>query len=90
MLKKKIKPPKKTLTDLFQEKSVITGKEIIQRIKDKGIQRPELSTHEFPAAKQMHFGKFLFFPYSWEILALLQPTLKHPPYQILRLWQLLQ
>jgi carboxypeptidase Taq len=32
---------------------------LLQRIKDKGIQRPELSIHEFPAAKQMHFGKFL-------------------------------
>lgn len=41
MLKKKIKPPKKTLTDLFQEKSVITGKEIIQRIKDKEKRQKE-------------------------------------------------
>lgn len=35
MLQKKIKPPKKTLTDLLHDKSIITGREVVQRIKDK-------------------------------------------------------
>jgi hypothetical protein len=35
MFQKKINPPKKTLTDLIQEKSVITGREVVQRIIDK-------------------------------------------------------
>jgi len=35
MLQKKIRPPKRTLTDLLQDKSVMTGREVVQRIKDK-------------------------------------------------------
>ncbi len=34
-LQKKIRPPKKTLTDLINDKSVVTGREVVQRIKDK-------------------------------------------------------
>ena len=41
MLKKKEKLPKKSLTDLLQEKSVITGKEVIQRMKEKEKQQKE-------------------------------------------------
>jgi len=32
---KKTKMPKKTLTELLSDKSVITGREVVQRIKDK-------------------------------------------------------
>ena len=35
MLHKKLKSPKKTLTDLLKDKSVLTGREVVQRIKDK-------------------------------------------------------
>lgn len=38
-LQKKIRPPKKTLFELLSDKSVLTGRELIQRIKDKEIQR---------------------------------------------------
>jgi hypothetical protein len=34
-LQKKIRPPKKTLTELLNDKSVVTGREAVQRIKDK-------------------------------------------------------
>jgi len=34
-LQKKTKLPKKTLTELLSDKSVITGREVVQRIKDK-------------------------------------------------------
>ncbi len=34
-LQKKIRPPKKTLTELLNDKSIITGREVVQRIKDK-------------------------------------------------------
>ncbi len=34
-LQKKIKSPKKTLTELLNDKSVVTGREVVQRIKDK-------------------------------------------------------
>ena len=34
-LQKKIKSPKKTLTELLNEKSIVTGREVVQRIKDK-------------------------------------------------------
>lgn len=34
-LQKKTKMPKKTLTELLSGKSVITGREVVQRIKDK-------------------------------------------------------
>ena len=41
MFHKKIKPPKKTLTELFNDKSVLTGREVVQRIKDKEILRKQ-------------------------------------------------
>jgi 3-methyladenine DNA glycosylase AlkC len=34
MLKKTIKPPKKTLDDLMKDKSVITGKEVVHNLKE--------------------------------------------------------
>ncbi len=34
-IQKKIRPPKKTLTELLNDKTVITGREVVQRIKDK-------------------------------------------------------
>ena len=34
-LLKKVKPPKKTLTELLNDKSIVTGREVVQRIKDK-------------------------------------------------------
>jgi hypothetical protein len=34
-LQKKIRPPKKTLTELLSDKSVLSGREVVQRIKDK-------------------------------------------------------
>ncbi len=34
-LQKKTKMPKKTLTELLSDKSIITGREVVQRIKDK-------------------------------------------------------
>jgi hypothetical protein len=36
---KKIRPPKKTLSELLIDKSVLTGREVVQRIKDKEILR---------------------------------------------------
>ena len=41
MLHKKTKPPKKTLTELLNDKSVLTGREVVQRIKDKEILRKQ-------------------------------------------------
>jgi hypothetical protein len=41
MLHKKTKPPKKTLTELLNDKSVLTGREVAQRIKDKEILRKQ-------------------------------------------------
>jgi len=35
MLHKKINLPKKTLTELLIDKSVLTGREVVQRINDK-------------------------------------------------------
>ncbi len=32
---KKNNPPKRTLNDLLKDKSVMTGREVVQRIKDK-------------------------------------------------------
>ena len=34
-LQKKVGPPKKTLTELFNDKSIVTGREVVKRIKDK-------------------------------------------------------
>jgi hypothetical protein len=41
MLHKKINPSKKTLTELLNDKSVLTGREVVQRIKDKEMQRKQ-------------------------------------------------
>ena len=41
MIQKKIRPPKKTLTDLLKDKSVLTGREVVQRIKDKEVLRKQ-------------------------------------------------
>ena len=41
MFHKKIKPPKKTLSELLNDKSVLTGREVVQRIKDKEILRKQ-------------------------------------------------
>ena len=40
-LQKKIRPPKKTLTELLSDKSVLTGREVVERIKDKEILRKQ-------------------------------------------------
>ena len=40
-LQKKTNPTKRTLNDLLNDKSVLTGREVVQRIKDKEIQRKE-------------------------------------------------
>ena len=40
-LQKKISPPKKTLSQLLNDKSVLTGREVVQRIKDKEILRKQ-------------------------------------------------
>lgn len=40
-LQKNIKTPKKTLTELLNDKSVPTGREVVQRIKDKEILRKQ-------------------------------------------------
>jgi len=34
-LQQNIKPPKRTLTELLNDKSVLTGREVVQRIKDE-------------------------------------------------------
>ena len=34
-LQKQIKSPKKTLTELLNDKSVVTGRDVVQRINDK-------------------------------------------------------
>jgi hypothetical protein len=41
MMQKKIKIPKKSLTELLNDKSVLRGREVVQRIKDKEIQRKQ-------------------------------------------------
>lgn len=40
-LQKKIRPSKKTLTELLNDKSIVTGREVVQRIKDKEILRKQ-------------------------------------------------
>ncbi len=40
-LQKKIRTPKKSLTELLNDKSVVTGREVVQRIKDKEILRKQ-------------------------------------------------
>lgn len=42
-LQKKVKPPKKTLTELLNGKSIVTGREVVQRIKDKERLRKEFN-----------------------------------------------
>ena len=34
-LQNKVRPPKKTLTELLKDKSVVTGRDVVQRINDK-------------------------------------------------------
>ena len=34
-LQKKVRPSKKTLPELLNDKSIVTGREVVQRIKDK-------------------------------------------------------
>ena len=41
MFQKKTNPPKRTLVDLLNDKSVMTGREVVQRIKDKEILRKQ-------------------------------------------------
>ena len=41
MIQKKLRPSKMTLTDLLQDKSVLTSREVVQRIKDKDILRKQ-------------------------------------------------
>jgi hypothetical protein len=38
---KKSRSPKKTLTELMNDKSVLSGREVIQRIKDKEVLRKQ-------------------------------------------------
>jgi hypothetical protein len=40
-LQKQIKSPKKTLTELLNDKLVVTGREVVQRIKYKEILRKQ-------------------------------------------------
>ena len=40
-LQKKISSPKKTLSELLNDKSVLTGREVVQRIKDKEMLRKQ-------------------------------------------------
>ncbi len=42
-LQKKTNPTKRTLNDLLNDKSVITGREVVQRIKDKERLRKEFN-----------------------------------------------
>jgi hypothetical protein len=42
-LQKKVRPPKKTLTELLNDKSIVTGREVVQRIKDKERLRKEFN-----------------------------------------------
>jgi len=41
MFEKSIKPPKKTLDDLLSSKDVITGKEVIHKIKEQEKRQKE-------------------------------------------------
>lgn len=41
MFQKKINSPKKTLSDLIQDKTVITGKEVVQKIKEQEKRQKE-------------------------------------------------
>jgi hypothetical protein len=41
MFQKKPKPPKKTLDDLLNDKSVITGKDVLKQIKDEEQRQKE-------------------------------------------------
>ena len=40
-LQRKIRPPKKTLSELLNDKSVLKGRDVVQRIKDKDILRKQ-------------------------------------------------
>jgi hypothetical protein len=41
MFWKKIRPPKKTLTELLSDKSVLTGREVVQKIKEQEKRQKE-------------------------------------------------
>jgi hypothetical protein len=41
LLHKKINPTKKSLTELLNDKSLLTGREVVQRIKDKEMLRKQ-------------------------------------------------
>jgi hypothetical protein len=41
MIQKKIRSPKKTLTELLSDKPILTGREVIQRIIDKEVLRKQ-------------------------------------------------
>ena len=41
MFKKTVKPPKKSLDDLLNDKSIVTGKEVVQRIKEQEKRQEE-------------------------------------------------
>lgn len=56
-MQKKIKPPKKTLTELLSDKSVLTGREVVQRIKDKEKQQKQFEEAvEFERRKRRKGG----------------------------------
>ena len=41
MFQKKTNPPKRTLVDLLNDKSVVTGKEVVQKIKEQEKRQKE-------------------------------------------------
>ena len=55
MMQKKIKIPKKSLTELLNDKSVLRGREVVQRIKDKEILRKQFEEAvEFEVRNSRH------------------------------------
>ncbi len=57
MMQKKIRSPKKTLTELLTDKSVLTGREVVQRIKDKEKLRKQFEEAvEYERRKQRKGG----------------------------------
>lgn len=55
-LQKKTRPPKKTLTELLNDKSVVSGREVVQRIKDKEVLRKQF---EEAVEFEIRNGKFI-------------------------------
>ena len=54
MLKRTIKPPKKTLDDLLKDKSIVTGEEVIQNIKEQEKRQKEFEESiEFEQRQRM-------------------------------------